>query len=181
MRVSPTCFASPSTVMSNPPPSASGNSVLRDLIALRQVWVEVVLAREDGARLDIAAARERGLDREVDGLTIENGKRPRQSQTYRTDLGIWRRAKLGAASAKDFRTRLQLCVDFEADYGFPVAHERTLLEGRARALHRGRHVVLEGDEVVDEHLRKLLRLLVVLRRIRPRASRIEHRVGHTGA
>ena len=98
--------------------------VLRDLIALRQVRIEVVLAREHRSRLDIAAARECGLDRVVDGLTIEHGKRAWQAQAHGTDLRVRRGAELGAAAAEDLRARLQLGVDFEADDGFPVAHRQ---------------------------------------------------------
>ena len=51
--------------------------VLADLIALRQVGIEVVLAREHRAARDRAARREAELDRHAHGLGVEHGQHAR--------------------------------------------------------------------------------------------------------
>ena len=89
--------------------------VLRNLVALRQVRIEVVLPREDRCRLDVAAERERRLDRVVHRLAIEHRQRARQPQAHRTHLRVRRGAERRAAAAEDLRAGRELCVDFEPD------------------------------------------------------------------
>ena len=50
--------------------------VLRDLVALRQVGIEVVLAREDRRLVDRAAERERRADRESTAARFSTGSAP---------------------------------------------------------------------------------------------------------
>ena len=50
--------------------------VLRDLIALRQVRIEIVLAREHRSRIDGAVQRQRSRDRQFHRLTAEHGRAP---------------------------------------------------------------------------------------------------------
>ena len=86
--------------------------VLRDLIALRQVRIEVVLAREDRLGLDVAAERERGLDRVVDGLPIEHRKRAGQARDTRDRPGSWAARRTSVLQPqKILVARLQLRVD----------------------------------------------------------------------
>ncbi len=92
---------------------------LRDLIALRQVGVEVVLAREDRRAVNLATGRQPHADRQLDGLAIEHGQRAGIAETNRTDLRIRRSAERRRTAAENFRARLQTRMDFEADDGFP--------------------------------------------------------------
>jgi hypothetical protein len=62
--------------------------VLGDLIALGQVRIEVVLAREHRRRLHRAAERMRRPHRELDGALVQDRQRSRQSQADRADVGV---------------------------------------------------------------------------------------------
>jgi hypothetical protein len=74
--------------------------VLRDLIALRQVRIEVVLAREDRQRLDVAAERERRLDRVIDGRAVQDGQGTWHAEADRTDVRVRRRAERPCCSRR---------------------------------------------------------------------------------
>ena len=89
--------------------------VLRDLVALGQVGIEVVLARENRARIHPAVQRQRGLDGQFHGLPAQHRQRAGQSQAYRADVGVGRRAETGGAAAEDLGARGELDVDFQAD------------------------------------------------------------------
>ena len=89
--------------------------VLRDLVALRQVRIEVVLAREDRLDLHRAAERVRGARAELDDPPVQDRQRARQAEADRADVRVRRRAEAGAAAAEDFRLREQLRVNFQTD------------------------------------------------------------------
>ena len=63
--------------------------VLRDLVALGQVRIEIVLAREDRHRVDRAVQRQRGLDGQFHGVAIQHRQRARQAQADRTHIACW--------------------------------------------------------------------------------------------
>ena len=67
--------------------------VLRDLIALRQVRIEVVLAREDRLLVNRAAERQRRLDRQLDGAAVEHRQRARQPEADGTECVFGARAE----------------------------------------------------------------------------------------
>ena len=96
--------------------------VLRDLIALGQIRIEVILPREDRRLVDRAAESQRGTRCEVDGAAVENGQRARQPEANGTDVRVGRRAERGAAGTKDFRRGQELGVNLEAD-------DRLILDG----------------------------------------------------
>jgi hypothetical protein len=102
--------------------------VLRDLIALRQVGIEVVLPREDRLRLNAAPERQRRTNRQLHGAAVEHRQRARQPETDRTDMGVRRRAERRAAPAEDLGVGQQLCVDLEANHRL-VAHIRLIVSG----------------------------------------------------
>ena|SRR5689334_8887842 len=97
---------------------SDGLVVLGNLVSLGQVGIEVVFAGEDRGLADLAIQRHGCTNRVLDGLSIQNRKRSRQSQAHRADVRIRRRAKLRRASAKRLRDGEQLDVYFQADYGF---------------------------------------------------------------
>jgi len=100
-------------------PSMLGDGLveLRDLVALGQVGIEVVLARENGALAYLAVDTERGQCGEVDGLRIEHRQRAGQPQTDRTDIGVRRRAEVIGTAAEGLGDGQQLHVDFEPNHG----------------------------------------------------------------
>ena len=101
--------------------------VLRDLIALWQVGIEVILPREDRQQVNAAVERERGTDGKIDDVLIEHRQRAGESEAHRADLHVRRRTKLGRAAAECLGTREQLDVHLEAD-------DHLIVETRRRAL-----------------------------------------------
>ena len=90
--------------------------VLRDLVALGQVRIEVVLAGEARVRADAAVQRQRAFDGQFHGLAAQHRQRAGQAQADRADIGVGRRAEAGGAAAEDLGGGGQLDVDFEADH-----------------------------------------------------------------
>ena len=104
----------------NPPVFANRLFVLRDLIALGQVWIEIVFTRKNI----------RGPNRTVQGQACSNGhfhgtfiddwKRTWQSQANCAGLGIGRAAKFYPTPTKHFRLGSKLCMNFKTNDGFEV-------------------------------------------------------------
>jgi hypothetical protein len=92
--------------------------VLRDLIALRQVGIEVVLPREDRVLVDAAAERQRRARAQFDGPAVQHRQRARQAEAHRAHVRIRRRAEAGRTAAEDLRVGEELCVDLEPDDRF---------------------------------------------------------------
>ena len=103
-----------------------GMLVLRDLIALGQVGIEVVLAGEDRARLHGAAQGQGRAHAQLDGTAVQHRQRPGQSEAHRTHVGVRRRPETGGATAEDLRVGEELRVDLEPDHRLEegVAHYR---------------------------------------------------------
>ena len=96
--------------------------VLRDLIALGQVGIKIILAREDRSLVDVQSQRQRCARAEFDRAPIQHRQRARQTETHGTRVRVGRVAKMRRAAAKDFRRGVQLRMDLEADDGFPGVH-----------------------------------------------------------
>ena len=75
--------------------------VLRDLVALGQVRVEVVLAREDRGLADGAVRGQGGAQGQAHGLAAQHGQRAGQPQADRADVGVGVVAEAVAAGAED--------------------------------------------------------------------------------
>ena len=91
--------------------------VLRNLVALRQVRIEVVLPREDRPRLHRAAERERRAHRQLDRASVEHRQRAGQAEADRAHVRVRRRAERRRTPAEDLGGGQQLRVDLEADDG----------------------------------------------------------------
>jgi hypothetical protein len=89
--------------------------VLRNLVALGEVWIEVILAREDRVLADLAVERHGREYRELYCLPIQHGQGTRQAETHRADIGVRGISELGRAAAEDFGLSQELDVDFESD------------------------------------------------------------------
>ena len=94
--------------------------VLADLIALRQIRIEVVLAREHGAPRDLAARREAELDGHRDGFGVQHGQHARVAQVDEARLTVRRRAVGRRRAGEDLGLGRELRVDLEADDDFPI-------------------------------------------------------------
>ena len=89
--------------------------VLRNLVALGQVGIEVVLAREDRRLVDAAVQRHRRQHGELHRLPVQHRQRAGQAEAHRADVGVRRIAEVRGAAAEDLRLGQQLDVDFEPD------------------------------------------------------------------
>ena len=118
--------------------------VLADLVRLRIVGVEVVLAVEDRTLGDRAVEREAELDRLLDRTAVRHRQRAGERRgTPGTSCVFGRRAELVRAAAEHLRLGLQLDVDLEPDHWLPggAGHDRYLVGTaveRERALERVR-------------------------------------------
>ncbi len=90
--------------------------VLRNLVALGQVGIEVVLARKDRPFAHLAIQRQRGQHGKLHGLGIQYRERARQADAHGTNVGIRLRTKSIRAAAKNLARGEQLHVHFEADH-----------------------------------------------------------------
>jgi len=91
--------------------------VLRNLVALGQVGIEIIFAREDRPLAHLAIERERGQRCKLQGFPVCDRKGSRQPQANRTDIGVRLGAKPVGATAEHLGHREQLHVHFEADHG----------------------------------------------------------------
>jgi hypothetical protein len=96
---------------------------LRDLIALGQIGIEVILTGEYRARVHGAAGRQRDPHRQFHRFLIEHRQCPRITETDGAHLCIGRRAESGGTGAEDLRAREETGVDFQSDDDFP-GHRR---------------------------------------------------------
>ena len=110
--------------------------VLRNLVALGQVGIEVILAGENRSLVDAAIQSHRRERREFHCLPVQHGQGSGQAQAHRTNVGVRRIAKAGRAGAENLRRGQELNVDFESDDRF-VLGEEILGEG-----WRGRHMLV---------------------------------------
>src|SRR5262249_33947380 len=97
--------------------------VLADLVALRQVRVEVVLWRKDRGPVVRRADREAEADRMLDCGAVQDRQHPRQGDIDRGGLRIGLRAEGGRRGREDLALRQELRVRLDADDDFP-AHGR---------------------------------------------------------
>src|SRR5581483_8584666 len=127
------------------PAGAQRLVVLADLVRLRVVGIEVLLAVEDGALRDLAVEREPQLDRLLHRPPVRHRQRTRECEAHRARLRVRLAAEAVAAAAEHLRLRLQLHVDLEADHGLPflcsgAGKAGTCTDGRLRRAYAAAHV-----------------------------------------
>ena len=93
--------------------------ILRNLIARRQVGVEIILAVEDARQIDLGVEAEPGLDRLLDAKPVDDRQHARKSRIDRRDLGVGLGPERGRRPRKQFRLGDHLGMDFEPDHGLP--------------------------------------------------------------
>ncbi len=96
------------------------NLVLADLVALGQIGVEVILAREDALGRDLGPDGQAERDGALDGALVEHRQHAGQRQINRRGLRVGRRAEGGGGAGENLRGGRKLCVRFEADHHFPL-------------------------------------------------------------
>ena len=97
--------------------------VLRNLVALGQIGIEVILAREDRGLVNGAAQGERRANGTIHRASVQHRQRPGQAEAHGTDVRVGLRAERGAAAAEDLGGGQQLRMDLEADDGLVLTHE----------------------------------------------------------
>ncbi len=98
--------------------------VLADLVALGQVGVEVVLAREDAPLGDVRAHGQTQADGAGHGLTVHHGQGAGQGQVHRAGLGVGLGTESGGRAAEDLGLGGELGVRLEADHDFVALHQQ---------------------------------------------------------
>ncbi len=106
-------------------PSVLGDRlvVLRDLVALGQVGIKIILPGKNRPLAHLAVDGQRGQRGELDGLRVEHRQRAGQSQANGADVGVRRRAKVIGAAAKGLGGGQQLYVNFESDHGLILGQD----------------------------------------------------------
>ncbi len=124
--------------------------VLADLVALRQVGVEVVLAREDRGGMDLAAQRRGERDGQVDGMAVDHRQGARVSQAHRADQGVRLGPEPVGAPAEHLALRQQLDMDLQPDDRLIVRHlAAKSISARRRRRGRGRGSGAPDEGVVS--------------------------------
>jgi hypothetical protein len=99
-----------------------GLVVLRNLVALRQVRIEVVLAREDGRLAHLAIQRQPRLHRHFHDAAIQHRQRAGHAEANRTDVGIGLGTETGGATTENLGLGGELDVHLKADHGLVLGH-----------------------------------------------------------
>src|SRR4051812_8799055 len=94
--------------------------VLADLIALRQIGIEVIFSREAAVRGDSALRCQTHADGELDDSFIQHREHSGKTHADGAGVVVRRIAEARRAAAEDLRLRQKLRVDFQTDHGFIV-------------------------------------------------------------
>ena len=113
--------------------------VLRDLIALGQIRIEIVLPREDRMGVNPAAEGERGPNRQLHGPAVQDRQCARQPEADGTQLRVGLGAEAGAAAAENLGGRQELRVDLQADDRLKRGHGWGDCATETAADHAERH------------------------------------------
>ena len=104
--------------------ATEGQVILRDLVALGQVGIEVILAVELGEFRNLAVQGERGPDRALDRAPVDHGERTRQAEAHGAGVRVWGgRQVIRRARAEHLALRQHLGVDLEADHDFVACRD----------------------------------------------------------
>ena len=114
--------------------------VLADLVVLRHVRIEVVLAVEQRVRGDLAADSQADQDDAADRLAVGHRQRTGMAQADRAHVRVGRRAELGSAAAEHLRLGIELDVALEPDDSFDLGHEAPSLADVPHPVRRRRRV-----------------------------------------
>jgi hypothetical protein len=105
---------------------------LADLVALGQIGVKIILAREDRFLRHLGADRQAEADGAIDRLLVEHRQNAGQGEVDRAGLGIRLGTKGGRSTGKNLRNGRQLRVRLDADHDFPLIHNFIRFRTHAR-------------------------------------------------
>ena len=92
---------------------AEGLFVLRDLVALRQVGIEIIFAGENAHAVYLAVRGEARLNGEIDDPLVEHGQRAGQAHADRARVAVRVCAELGRAAAENLAFREKVRVHLQ--------------------------------------------------------------------
>ena len=95
--------------------------VLADLIALRQIGIEIVLPVENRLEIDLRFQSQAGADRLPHAFLVDHRQHAGHGRIDQRDMAVRRAAELGGRAGKEFRLGRHLRMHFHADDDFPVA------------------------------------------------------------
>jgi len=115
--------------------------VLADLVALRQVRIEVVLPVKTAHQVDLRLEAQSGADRLLDAVAVQDGQHAGHGRVDQADLGVGARAETDGGAGKQLGVGSHLGVDLEAQHDLPgtgpaldqfgcLTHEACLVRGR---------------------------------------------------
>ena len=94
---------SPSTSISTSPSPTIGLLVLADLVALRQVGIEVVLAVEDATQVDLRLEAEAGAHRLRDAVLVDHRQHAGHRRIDERDMAVGLAAERGRGAGEQLR------------------------------------------------------------------------------
>ncbi len=94
---------------------------LRDLIALRQIGVEVVLAVEHRAQVDLGVEAKTGAHRLLHAALVDHGQHAGHGGVDQRHLGVGIGAERGRCAGEELGFGDDLGMDFEPKHDLPVA------------------------------------------------------------
>ena len=95
--------------------------VLADLIALRQIGIEIILPVEHRFEIDLRFQSQPGADRLPHAFLVDHRQHARHRGIDQRDVAVGRAAEFGGGAGKQLRLRGDLRMHFHADDDFPVA------------------------------------------------------------
>ena len=95
--------------------------VLGDLIAGRQVGIEIIFPVEPRVAIDLCPQAETGADRLLDAIAVDDGQHAGHGRIDKADLGVRLCPKRCGCPGEKLRLRENLGVNFHPDHDFPVA------------------------------------------------------------
>jgi len=100
---------------------------LGNLVALRQVRVEVVLTGPHGVQVDFAVERKPKADGVFHGLLVRNGHGARHAEADGAHVLVRGRIHFDFAAAEHLRLRRELTMDFKTDNRTVVGHINSVI------------------------------------------------------
>ena len=95
--------------------------VLRDLIALRQVLIEVILPVEDRTQVDLRIEPEPGADRLLHAALVDHGQHAGHGGVDQRHLGVGSGPERGRRAGEELGVGNHLGMDFQPQDDLPLA------------------------------------------------------------
>ena len=98
--------------------------VLSDLVVLREIRIEILLAIELAVLRNVQIQAHRSLDRILEHLLVQHRQRSRQTTNHRINVGVGIIPKGGGSCCENLAVGAQLHMGFKADHSFPGLFSR---------------------------------------------------------